>query len=1759
MAAICLLHKSTIIEFNANARELNQSRLNIFCLLICVVWGSLTKEVPMQDKHWRRKVVIVVVLVAMLPIFFRVSPARAGGRTVDGNPSDWTGTAPSVAHTDAESNGEWIYKGAADDCRTDPPGTDESNADITEVRLTTDGTSLYFLFRLKDVTDVNKVNVAVTIDTDQNSTDNERSWIGDDADGLTLGRQFMRWERIINFHGIGGLGQVELYADDGSSWYAPPSGYQINISTANDVLEARVPLSDLGLNANLDFVMTGVSFVGNNTWNNSGDSTYDISGSHDAVDVMSTPGQTGNAWGRDLNDGNVYFGWWIQLRGSTEAPTAVAWDRLYHSACDQLKAYNCPAKDHPVEQYVPSAGQSVRFLSARRYSTDGTVAPGGVTDVYVFDDESADAYFMAHQNDLTDDSTYPRLRYYYSSEQFVDAAKVDTWTGTWNGTTEITYDIFKATLPAQNPGNVYYTFIARDESGDRYLCRSGFGSGPENRGWTKQWVRDGQCTNTDYAYTVIDDDITGPTIENVTFTDNGSNAQVCATVYDTNTRSGDNDSGVQSVQVRYSATRADVANGTGGTTAAMSNSSGNTYCVNGLNFTNPTYYRVEATNNDYDNSRAADRESSASSTYCTGGSCAGGAGASQNNDVWWNEVYHDTRAAYYRTPFGAVPTGQSIQIRLRAAQNDLTAATLVVYNAVSGTQWLVENTPESSDGTYSYYKFTIPSQSSARILYYKFRLTDGTDCDWYVDNYAHNAYDHEDRYENGTGMMVTGKAGDPCSDSADGYANNAFNITIYNQSAYTTHLSDWAKNAVIYQIMPDRFRDGNPDNVDDWPYTDVYGTPQHIHSTWNEAVDDPRVAGAYYQKWSADFFGGDLQGIIDELDYLKAQGVTALYLNPIFASPSNHGYDTSDYLKINPRYGTNALFQTLATEAESRGIKIILDGVFNHTGSDSRYFDRYNRWDTDGNASTSANTSGACEAQASTYNDLYTFKASTTGPCSGRTDGNQQYDSWWGYDTLPLLNENAAVKNLVFDHSNDNTPANHVIQYWYSQGADGWRFDVADEVSHSFWQDFRARVKNDDNLNGPLYSEVWFEATPWLFGDQLDATMNYRYRKAVLGFLIDSTWTDNDNNGDQTMWALSPSAFDYVLNSIREDYPAEAWYAMMNLMDSHDTNRALFVLREKSDNLTVAIAKMKLMAALQFTYPGAPTLYYGNEVGLGARDYGGYGTWGAGKTVGGITQDDPYNRAPYPWADANGSLPSGLPNTGLRDVYRILALTRNNYDVLRSGDVTTLAANDTTKVYAYARTDATDDKSPTCAIAIFNRAESANSVTLSGLPTACSGTVEDVLNGGADYTISGGSLTVNNLPALTAAVLVPAFDNPHTTDTITSLPPVSVSAESVAANLANSGSTAINATVRDVAGQTLPAGVTVNFEIVSGGGALSSATATTDGSGVASVTYNAPSSGSSTVVIRATITAPSGVVYSGETTVFVGYQATVVARATSLATIGPYTLDQSGQAQVNLWARKEGRGEPVLTLARYDKNPRSGKTDTGNTYYDVHLSSTTNIDALTVRFHYYADTNENSNKLYWYNAGWTEVTGAILNTGGTGGYLEFTFTSTSSPGLGALVGGEFGAGGGTPSEPTAVTLAAFAAASHNDGILVTWETAAELDNVGFNLYRGATADGPYTRLNATLIPPQNPGSVLGAVYEWTDASITPGVVYYYKLEDLDVKGVSTFHGPIGVTLVAAPNTLVLRGLRGWSAWGISGLGLAVLALWGWGLRVSKRR
>lgn len=1292
---------------------------------------------------------------------------------------------------------------------------------------------------------------------------------------------------------------------------------------------------------------------------------------------------------------------------SSTAPPPV-WDSIYHSACTSRLAANCLGNgDHASLEALPSGGAN--FSNA---TYNGAPVGDGVSDAYIYDDEPLTLYMLGDSGQLVDDGDDPNIRYWVGSEQFADMSYVTTWAGDWHGRTS-SYDIFSGNIPAQPPMTVYYWLNAEhtDSGTVRSMCMSG---GSTNA--VDQHTGFGDCSFNDYAYAIVDDDTDGPSITNVVFSDGGDglgngNDQVCADVVETGTASGDNDSNVGIVNLLSSANLGDIIIG-GGTSTPMNFVAGTTYCANNMSFGDPTYYRVDARNDDQDHPDGpnyTDIDQSLSPAVCEGVNCDFPTG---DNNIQWGEVWHDTRDNYYRNPFGSIPSNSTVTIRLRGALDDLTFAFLRVYNGPNGDT-VYNMTKVSSDASYDYYEATIPASDTAspRQLYYKFVLIDGSDEDWYIDDHDHNEYDHEDGTENGSGMMV--------DNGQDGqYYDNAFTLTVYEDSFDAT-IPEWAQNAVIYQIMPDRFRNGDPTNDTAWPADyDVYGADPYVHDIWNEAPVNPRDAGSpFFNFWSADFFGGDLQGIMDELDYLQSIGVTAIYLNPIFASPSNHGYDTTDYLTINPRYGDNALFAEFAAEAESRGIKIILDGVFNHTGSDSIYFDRYNRWDANGNPVTGNDGSGACEGAGSSFADFYNFDPTGTGPCY---DGND-YESWFGYDSLPVLIDYLSgnlVRDFVFDYDNNGDNGfggAPVVQYWYDLGADGWRFDVANEIPHDFWQEFRQQVKVNDGYLGPLYTEVWFEAQPWLYGDELDATMNYRYRKAVLGFLIDSTWTDNDNNGDQTMVQLSPSEFDYVLNSIREDYPTPAWYTMMNLMGSHDTNRALFVLREQSTDLPTAIAKLQMMAALQFTYVGSPTIYFGDEAGIGAVDYGGYGLWGAGYGDAGSQQDDPYNRHPYPWEptvendyntwDGSGTFdfnsvtgttpPTYTYTETLRETYSILGATRNSYPVLRTGDVITVLTDDANNTYAYIRVDAND-----CAIAIFNRSTTTRDVTLNGLPSQCNGSVEDVLNGGADWTVASGSVTVTGIAGLSSAVLV----QPLGVNGL-NLPPAAAITTTADVNLTASASTTISATFTDIVGQSLPAGVTVNFALVSGEGSLSTTTATTDSTGTASALYSAPPA-ESVAVIRASIVGQNGVVYSDSATVYAAFTQDVADQLTTETKIGPDFVD-GFSVGIDTAVTKIGTGEPVISLGELNNNPYQGGEVVFSDFIDIHLHDATDVDMLAVQFGYIDETDEDNHEVYyWDGNGWTPVVAAaFLDT--TLNQITFELTPTTEPSLAELQGTVF--------------------------------------------------------------------------------------------------------------------------------------------------------
>lgn len=394
-------------------------------------------------------------------------------------------------------------------------------------------------------------------------------------------------------------------------------------------------------------------------------------------------------------------------------------------------------------------------------------------------------------------------------------------------------------------------------------------------------------------------------------------------------------------------------------------------------------------------------------------------------------------------------------------------------------------------------------------------------------------------------------------------------ITVFDE-AY--HTPAWMKGGVMYQIFPDRFYRAEGD------YPVRYG--KILREDWGGLPSyRPNSSGKVLNN---DFFGGNLNGVTEKLDYLQSLGVTVLYFNPIFEAYSNHRYDTGDYLKIDPLLGTDADLDRLVAEAEKRGIRIILDAVLNHTGSDSRYFNKYGTYDS----------LGAYQSQDSPYADWYRF-----------SHFPNQYDSWWGIDTLPAVNENSSsYQEFVFGE-------NGVLHHWLRRGIGGYRLDVADELPDFFLEKLRCVVK-EASADAVIIGEVWEDASnkiayserrKYLQGGELDSVMNYPLKDAIIGFVKSG----------------KTSQLRETLFMLMDNYPKETLDCLMNILGTHDTARILTVFggKECSDKDEMATtflsesekaaAKRKVMmaAVLQFTLPGVPCIYYGDENAMeGHRD-----------------------------------------------------------------------------------------------------------------------------------------------------------------------------------------------------------------------------------------------------------------------------------------------------------------------------------------------------------------------------------------------------------------------------------------------------------------------------------------------------------------------------------------------------------------------------
>jgi len=450
---------------------------------------------------------------------------------------------------------------------------------------------------------------------------------------------------------------------------------------------------------------------------------------------------------------------------------------------------------------------------------------------------------------------------------------------------------------------------------------------------------------------------------------------------------------------------------------------------------------------------------------------------------------------------------------------------------------------------------------------------------------------------------------------------------------------EWVADAVFYQIFPERFCNGDRSN-------DPAGT-----SPWGDLPT------------RENFFGGDLQGILDKLDYLQKLGVNALYLNPIFAARTNHRYDTTDYFKVDPLLGDNSLLKELVTQAHKRGMYVILDGVFNHCGDGFAPFQDVLK-------------NGA----ASEYADWFTVRSYPLRrePLNYLTCGGCPY--------LPKLNHaHRPVQEFILE----------VARYWINEaGIDGWRLDVPFKIGLPFWREFRQVVKAA-NPNAYLVGEVWREAQPWVQGDAFDGVTNYRLRDIVLDYV-------NSN-------VLDGEDFGYELQTLLSSHGAAA-AAMLNLLDSHDTARVLTTLKGDVERLRIALT-------IQMTLPGAPMIYYGDEVGM-------------------IGETDPECRKCFPWDESQW-------NAQVAAMTRELIALRKVHPALRHGNLQILTAFN--GVLAYKMTAGVDE-----VIVLLNPRE-----TVRDLDVPVTSSIHTWLVEGREERclLESGKIHIDLLPARSAWVL----------------------------------------------------------------------------------------------------------------------------------------------------------------------------------------------------------------------------------------------------------------------------------------------------------------------------------------------------------------------------------------------------------------------
>ncbi len=593
-----------------------------------------------------------------------------------------------------------------------------------------------------------------------------------------------------------------------------------------------------------------------------------------------------------------------------------------------------------------------------------------------------------------------------------------------------------------------------------------------------------------------------------------------------------------------------------------------------------------------------------------------------------------------KNPFGAIKRLQPCEFSINLPQGVTPdyPPTLVVFRTGFKERFLQMNLIGEENSIKRYHTTFIPKY--AGVHYYYFAYTSG-------------------------GVRHYIKRGDACHAFLDNGEMYQLTVTARHYQTPT-----FLKGGVMYQIFPDRFcNSGTPkENI-------PYG---RVDRTWGELP--------YYRPdqnghvWNNDYFGGDLEGIRQHLDYFKDLGVTCLYLNPIFESHENHRYCTANYRNVDPHLGTNEDFARLCADAQKYGISIIIDGVFSHTGADSIYFNKFDRYDN----------LGAWQGPDSEYYSWYNFYGA---------DG-KEYESWWGIDTLPNVDENnpTYTKYICGDGG--------VLQYWLELGAAGWRLDVADELPDQFLDNLHNSVKSYDPEK-IIIGEVWEDASNkeaygvkrrYLLGDQLDSVMNYPFREAVIAY---------------TKGEASTSFRDRIMGIV-ENYPKCTVDVLMNFVSTHDIERAINRLGgqpcdDKSkdwmaeneltpDEYARGKAMLKTAMTLQFFLPGVPSIYYGDEVGLQG--------W-----------KDPFNRRCYPW---------GKEDEELYAFTKRLSKIRHTLPAFVEGRIEFLVLDE--NVCGFARFDEETSES---AIILVNRGENDATITVND-PRFDAYHIQEIVQGNVD-------------------------------------------------------------------------------------------------------------------------------------------------------------------------------------------------------------------------------------------------------------------------------------------------------------------------------------------------------------------------------------------------------------------------------------------